>query len=72
MLDGATGTGKASPSSGDFSICVYCRSWLIFTDDLLLRLAEQTDIERLDKDFLDLIRAMTKTLNEQFPPNFSS
>lgn len=37
-LDGVTSTGsRAQPEPGDYSICVYCGTLLMFTETLVLR-----------------------------------
>lgn len=64
-LDAATGIGSSSPSPGDISVCVKCRSWLRFTEDLTLRPFEDADFKEIDPDTLNLLRLMTQSLGDQ-------
>lgn len=65
LLDDATGVGhKDVPSSGDFTICFYCATWLIFNDDLTLRLVEDVDIKDLPLDKFEFLKEMTTRLIE--------
>jgi hypothetical protein len=48
MLDGATDIiGDATPSAGDFTVCVGCRDILVFTDELGLRALTEEDMKDL-------------------------
>lgn len=53
-----------SPRPNDFTICVYCKSWLVFNDDLSLRLAEDNDLKRLEKQDFTLMKEFTKRLDD--------
>ena len=43
-----------SPKEGDFSLCVYCSSFLVFNTDLTLRLAEEDEVYELADHLLNL------------------
>ena len=52
-LDAFTGISGAKPSSGDVTICIYCKQVLQFNDDLTLRHA---DAEAVSHVTLELSR----------------
>lgn len=61
ILDAATGVeGARPPKPNDFTVCVYCQSWLLFTDDLGLRLATDEDTAKLSGEQLYMLRMITE------------
>jgi hypothetical protein len=60
ILDATTGIG--TPEPGDFSICAYCRTWLIYKDDLTMRLVTTEDLEKLPPDHLAILKRLTKEM----------
>ena len=64
ILDAATGIDARNPSPGDFSICVYCKTWLIYTNDLGLRTAQDEDVAKLKPTDLELLKYFTQSLME--------
>lgn len=72
-------TEDVSPKAGDYSICVYCTSYLVFTDDSLnVRLLTVEDLETIDNDvFYELTKARNvinktrKLLDDLFNPKFA-
>lgn len=59
-LDAATGVqADQAPRPGDVSICIYCRTWLRFTDDLTLRIMTKEDLEEMPLDVLEIMKRST-------------
>lgn len=58
QLDGATCVFEdVAPKPGDLSVCVRCKHWLRFNDDLTLRPMSQDDIDVLKpEEFKQLMR----------------
>lgn len=48
--------GNSRPASGDVSFCFGCGTILIFTDDMAVRLATDTELDELAKDDPELHR----------------
>jgi hypothetical protein len=46
------GDAAAVPSPGDLSVCFYCAAYLIFEDDISLRLMEVDEVVELPSDTL--------------------
>jgi len=60
MLDRSTGVnGERAPKPGDFTVCVYCQTWLRFTTDLVLREATDQDVAQLDPESLYILKMIT-------------
>jgi hypothetical protein len=65
LIDAATSLDSDTPPDPeDITICVYCTSWLIFNDDMSLRVASQKDIEALPQEFVYRLIKATKALEE--------
>ncbi len=56
--------GTMIPNPGDISVCIYCESVNIFSDDMALRLATSEELSNLDEDTKILIRNIKKILDE--------
>ncbi len=54
----------ATPSPGDFTLCVYCRGWNRYGEGLVLLRASDEDMDAAQMTPLD--RAMAKTAVDQF------
>lgn len=51
VLDGVTDpTSNKTPKVGDYSICAYCATVLVFGDGLVLRFPTDEERERLERD----------------------
>lgn len=65
VLDAATCMeGEHKPSPGDVSICLYCQTWLRFTDDLGLRLFIEDDFKDFTKEQVKLLKDASKMAYE--------
>lgn len=60
LLDACTGFG--TPSPGDYTICMYCKTWLIFNEDLTMREVTTEDLSKLDPGQLEILKRMTKDM----------
>jgi hypothetical protein len=47
--------GDYHPKPGDLSMCVYCTSFLCFTQGLALRMATEAELAELDDDSRNLL-----------------
>lgn len=43
---------QAPPKGGDFSMCAYCNAFMVFNDDLTLRLANEEETALIAKEVL--------------------
>ena len=51
MLDGVTAIeGEHKPNEGDYTICVYCTSFLKFTADMSYKELTEQEIAEMDDD----------------------
>lgn len=65
VLDAATSTtGNHKPGPGDVTICIYCQTWLRFTDDLGLRLFRQDDFKDFSEKEVEWLKHVTKVITE--------
>jgi hypothetical protein len=67
-LDGATGVDTDdAPKSGDFTVCIYCGSIMVYNDDLTLRRPSAAEAWELagDKRILAIQRARKAAENEE-------
>lgn len=46
---------RNSPDAGDFSVCLYCGSYLVFKEDLKLRLATDEEILEAPNELLTIL-----------------
>ena len=58
-LDGVTGA-KQGPSPMDATVCAYCLNWLIFKDDLQLRMMSEEEIVSLTDETFERLSKYTK------------
>lgn len=50
VMDGAANlVGQGSPEPGDYTLCYYCRAWLVFTDVSSLRRATPEEVADIRK-----------------------
>ncbi len=66
-LDAATGIGgDTPPDPGSFSICSYCKSLLVYDNDLALRKVTNEDLDELDPEKLAFLQKVYTKITEQF------
>lgn len=67
VLDGAANMAaneRERPSPGDFSVCMYCATILIFDDNLELQTASSNALEQLEPGQLEAITKMQELIKE--------
>ena len=67
ILDASTSTKKKSsrgPNPGDYTICIECLTWLVYKDDMTLRIMIQKDIEDMSEEDARKLRALTLSFSQ--------
>jgi hypothetical protein len=60
-------TGTAKPYAGGITLCVYCRAFLVFTEDLHQRVLSNAEWLALPRDYRRLLTSLREELAESFP-----
>lgn len=48
-----------APTSGDYTVCFYCFTWLVYSDDLKVRILTQKDVDNMSEENAKVLRELT-------------
>lgn len=61
-LSAASSNRGQVPEPGDLSVCIDCGAWMVFREDMSLKLAEESDVKDLSQEQFDTMQDVTSRL----------
>ena len=52
----------ATPNAGEYTVCFYCLAWLVFRDDLSMRVMLPREMKELEEEERDTLMQITQAI----------